>query len=210
MNLRWTASILLVICLISCPVECQKRRKGDKKKEAETVTVAAKPEGGGKRGRQTTTTTTTTTSTTTPTTTTTILIEEDIDEEIRIVNEPRTAQNVCPPELKSQNGETLPCTCRDELDDNALMVECVALTSAQQMHTIFNVIRSAKQPKLKHIRQLVSCLFCFGMKEFLIRKTDRCPRSPQFDSRTIGEPSNGPGLHRNYIHERQSNHRAHL
>lgn len=141
MHLRWIALFLFVIFLIAYPVEAQKRRKGDKKKESESVTTAPKPEGGGRRsGRQTTTSTTSTT--TTLATTTVQVAEEDIDEEIRIVNEPRSVQNLCPPELKPQNGENLPCICRDELDDNAIMVECVALNSSQQMHDIFNVTRT--------------------------------------------------------------------
>ena len=141
MNARWIGTIILVILLTTIPTDAQKRRKGDKKKESEAVTVPpkseAKPEGK-QRGRHTTTTTTTTTQATT----TVAIVEEDVDEEIIIVNQPRSIGNVCPPELKAQEGKILPCTCRDELDENALMVECVALTSAQQMHTIFNVIFS--------------------------------------------------------------------
>lgn len=146
MHLRWIATALLVILLIACPVDAQKRRKGEKKKEAETNPAAPKPEpepkpegrggGGGRRGRHTTTTTV---RTTTPILSTIGIVEEDVEEEIMIVNEPRAAGNVCPPELKPQDGVVLPCTCRDELDDNALMIECVALTSARQMHKIFNV-----------------------------------------------------------------------
>jgi hypothetical protein len=140
MHFRWITAALLVILLTTVPVDSQKRRKGEKKKESEATTAAPKPEvkqegGGGRRsGRQTTTTTTTTPPTTIA------VAEEDVEEEIQITNESRSPVNVCPPELKTQEGKVLPCTCRDELDENALMVECVALTSAQQMHKIFNVI----------------------------------------------------------------------
>lgn len=143
MHFRWIATALLVILLTTCPVDAQKRRKGDKKKEAEAAKPESKPEGGGgggRRGRQTTTTTTTTTTTLATTT----VVDEEVDEEIVIVNEPRTAGNVCPPELKHRDGVVLPCTCRDELDDNALMIECVALTSGQQLHKIFNVRSTLK------------------------------------------------------------------
>ncbi len=140
MHPRWIVTILLVILLTTCSTDAQKRRKGEKKKDSEATTVAskseAKPEGGGKQrsGRHTTTTPTTTQATTTAT-----FVEEDVDEEIQIVNQPRSVGNLCPPELKPQEGKVLPCTCRDELDDNALMVECANLTNAQQMHKIFNV-----------------------------------------------------------------------
>lgn len=138
MYLRWIAIVLLAICLTTCPVDAQKRRKGEKKKDMEVVTSAPKPEGGGRRsGRHTTASTTTTTTTLPPTTL--AIVGEDIDEEIQNSNEPRSAGNVCPPELKPQDGVVLPCTCRDELDDNALMVECVALSDANQLHQIFNV-----------------------------------------------------------------------
>lgn len=141
MHLRWITVALLLTLLSTCPADAQKRRKGEKKKESETTTAAPIPEGRGGRHRSGGRTTTTTT--TTPSPTTIALAEEDIEEEVQITNESRSAVNACPPELKPQEGKDLPCVCRDELDENTLMVECVALTSAQQMHKIFNVISNS-------------------------------------------------------------------
>jgi hypothetical protein len=142
MHFRWITAALLVILLTTAPVDSQKRRKGERKKESEATTAApkveVKQEGGGGGGRRSGRHTTTTTTTTPPTTL--AVAEEEVEEEIQITNESRSPVNVCPPELKPQEGKILPCTCRDELDENALMIECVALTSAQQMHKIFNVI----------------------------------------------------------------------
>ena len=156
MKFRWTAILIMTIVLLAtAEVNAQKRRKGDKKKESAPAETEAKPaegkpaEGapGGNRpprpGKATTTptTTTTTTSTTTPAPTTPYAEEEVVDEEVIIVDQPRSASNECPPELKEGGASAGPCTCRDKLDDDALMVECVALTSAHQMHQIFNVIQ---------------------------------------------------------------------
>lgn len=145
MRLRWITAVLLLGLLATCSVDAQKRRKGEKKKEPETMTAAQVPEARGGRHRGGRHTSTTTTTTTTPSTTTVALPEEEIEEEVQITNEFRTAINVCPPELKPQEGKVLPCTCRDELDDNTLMVECVALTSGQQMHKIFNTLLLGKR-----------------------------------------------------------------
>jgi hypothetical protein len=144
MHLRWITVALLLTLLSTYPANAQKRRKGEKRKESETMTAALLPEGRGGRHRSGGRTTTTTTTTTTPSPTTTALPEEDIEEEVQITNESRSAVNACPPELKPQEGNDLPCICRDELDENTLMVECVALTSAQQMHKIFNVISNSQ------------------------------------------------------------------
>ena len=144
MKLWITAIFLLCVLLASSQVDAQKRRKGDKKKDSEVTTVKneAKPEGGGKqRGR--TTPTTTTTTTIAPTT---AAIEEELDEEIGLGILPISSGNgVCPSELKAETGKTLPCTCIDQLEDNALMVECVALTSAQDMQLIFHVKKKKKK-----------------------------------------------------------------
>lgn len=173
MHLRWITAVLLVILLTTVPLDAQKRRKGEKKKESEAITAAPKPEvkqeGSGRRsGRHTTTTTTTT-----PSTTTVAVPEEEVEEEIQITNESRSPVNVCPPEMKPQEGKILPCTCRDELDENALMVECVALTSAQQMHKIFNVIVKM----IFYIPSTESMIKSVFPTEFASRQADRRTRS---------------------------------
>lgn len=140
MKLYGLCILLLVILLTADNIAAQKRRKGDKKKEAESTTTLPKQESKAEkqRRRETTIPTTITTVATFPTTAAPI-VEEDVDEEVYIVNEPRTVTNSCPPELKSKEGETLSCTCSDQLDEDAIMVECVALTSSEQMRSIFKV-----------------------------------------------------------------------
>lgn len=141
MRLRWIVIALCLVVLIAS-TDAQKRRKGDRKKETDAQKVDGAPKKadekiqGRHRGRHATTTSTTTTTTTTEAP----IIEEEVDQELVITNESRSSINECPPELKEQDGKTLPCTCRDKLDDDALMVECVALTSAEEMHDIFNVL----------------------------------------------------------------------
>lgn len=135
----WIATIfLLIVLLANNPVNAQKRRKGDKKKETEVTTIKsdAKSEGGGKQRGRTTSTTTTTAAPTIP-----IIVEEELEEEMVLGNLPTLVENGgCPPELKAETGKTIPCKCIDNLEENALMVECVALTSAQDMHLLFEVI----------------------------------------------------------------------
>jgi len=46
--------------------------------------------------------------------------------------------NLCPPELRYKKNGPHRCVCRDGLDNQALMVECVALASANEMHEIFH------------------------------------------------------------------------
>lgn len=132
-------------------VDGQKRRKGDKKKDSqaavEVTTTTAKPVE--KRTRSTTTTTTTTMIPTT-------LVEEDIDEEIIIVDVPISASNQCPPDLKEGSSNSS-CICKDQLEDNAIMIECVALSSAQEMHKIFNVMIDRS---FEDLFLIISALFC--------------------------------------------------
>jgi len=179
--------ILLVVLLLA-QVDGQKRRKGDKKKDSqaavEVTTTTAKPVE--KRTRSTTTTTTTMIPTT--------LVEEDIDEEIVIVDVPISASNQCPPDLK-EGSTNSSCICKDQLEDNAIMIECVALSSAQEMHKIFNVIID------RAFKDFFSNKFCFI--DLAFREKDRRSRSEKFNSWTVGGFSYSSSLRWNDPDERK-------
>lgn len=137
MKFKWVLVVFLLVSLVQ--IDAQKRKK-DKKKESEAAAVVveekvaeeAKPEKNGKKGRTTAATTTTTPAP---------VIEEEPEEEVlEVVNETRESSNGCPSELKPNKDSNHACTCLDNLEDGAIMVECTALTSAAEMHNIFNVI----------------------------------------------------------------------
>ena len=67
------------------------------------------------------------------------IVEEEDAEWIPTATAAEQPTNLCPPELKLERRVTSPCVCYDNLDKQALMVECVALGSAHEMHTIFHV-----------------------------------------------------------------------
>ena len=121
-------TLLLLVFLVQAS-DAQKRTSKSGRKKAEGLANAANARPKAKR--------TTTTTTAIPTV---AAVEEEEEEEVYVEEEIKNYRNLCPPELKQQENTSHPCLCRDEFDSPALMVECVALTSAGQMHHIFNVI----------------------------------------------------------------------
>jgi len=73
------------------------------------------------------------------------IVEEEDAEWIPTATAAEQPTNLCPPELKLERRGTSPCVCYDNLDKQALMVECVALGSAHEMHTIFHSLLVGKR-----------------------------------------------------------------
>ena len=69
-------------------------------------------------------------------------VAEEDAEWIPTVTVAKQPRNVCPPELQYERSGTHPCICRDGLDNQALMIQCVALISAHEMHKIIQVTPS--------------------------------------------------------------------